>query len=145
MSIQTRKLKNGRTAYDVKLRTPDGRQYSQSFRTRKEAEAFQTKQRATRMEGVWVDPTAGRITFGSYAERWLTRARRSASEEPRALRLHPPPPSAIHVRRGSTQRHHCGTGPSLARRVAREAVDRPVDGGQGIPAVADDHGHRGRR
>ena len=73
MSIQTRKLKNGRTAYDVKLRTPDGRQYSQSFRTRKEAEAFQTKQRATRMEGVWVDPTVGRITFGSYAERWLTQ------------------------------------------------------------------------
>ena len=73
MSIQTRKLKNGRTAYDVKLRTPDGHQYSQSFRTRKEAEAFQTKQRATRMEGVWVDPTAGRITFGSYAERWLAQ------------------------------------------------------------------------
>ncbi|MHB1534023.1 MAG: tyrosine-type recombinase/integrase [Acidimicrobiales bacterium] len=73
MSIITRRLKNGRTAYDVKLRTPDGRQYGHSFRTRKEAVAFQVQERAAQMQGSWVDPRAGRLTLGAYAERWLAQ------------------------------------------------------------------------
>jgi hypothetical protein len=40
VSIEPRRLESGRTAYDVRLRTPDGRQYKRSFRTRKEAETF---------------------------------------------------------------------------------------------------------
>ena len=33
MSVHPRKLRNGRMAYDVKLRDPAGRQYSRTFRT----------------------------------------------------------------------------------------------------------------
>jgi hypothetical protein len=73
MSIHAKKLKSGRTGYEVKLRSAGGRQYSRSFRTRKEAEAFQVRERAAQMQGTWVDPGAGRLTFGAYAERWLAQ------------------------------------------------------------------------
>jgi integrase len=73
MSIHTKRLKNGRSVYEVKLRTVDGRQYSRSFRTRKDAEAFQVRERAAQMQGTWVDPGAGRLAFGAYAERWLAQ------------------------------------------------------------------------
>ena len=73
MSIHAKRLKNGRSGYEVKLRTLDGRQYSRSFRTRKEAEAFQVRERSAQMQGTWVDPGAGRLAFGVYAERWLAQ------------------------------------------------------------------------
>ena len=50
MSIHSKRLKNGRTSYEVKLRGPSGRQYSRSFRTRKEAEAFQVQERASQVQ-----------------------------------------------------------------------------------------------
>lgn len=54
MSIHPRRLSSGRNVYDVKLRDPTGRQYGRSFRTRKEAEAFELEQRSSRMQGGWV-------------------------------------------------------------------------------------------
>ena len=71
MSIHSKRLKNGRTSYEVKLRTPSGRQYSRSFRTRKEAEAFQVQQLASQVHGSWIDPGAGSVPFAQYAGQWL--------------------------------------------------------------------------
>lgn len=71
MSVHTKKLAGGRTAYEVKLRDPVGRQYSRTFRTRKEAEAFQTRERSSRLTGSWIDPRGGEVHFGAFADQWL--------------------------------------------------------------------------
>jgi integrase len=71
MSIHTRRLRTGRTSYDVKLRAPDGRQYGRTFRTRKEAEAYQSTERAAHLAGSWIDPEAGTILLSDYVVQWL--------------------------------------------------------------------------
>ncbi len=71
MSIHTRRLANGRSLYEVKLRTPQGRQYSKSFRTRREAEAYQAKEKTSQQTGAWVDPRAGELTVEEYARDWM--------------------------------------------------------------------------
>ncbi|MGH9132195.1 MAG: tyrosine-type recombinase/integrase [Acidimicrobiales bacterium] len=70
MSIQARNTKTGRR-YDVRLRDPDGRVYNRTFRTRKEAEAFEARQRADRSRGWWLDPRGADLTFEAVAKRWL--------------------------------------------------------------------------
>ena len=72
MSIEPRKLSTGRTVYDVRLRTPDGRQYKRSFRTRKEAETFEACELADQSRGAWVDPRAADVELREYAARWLS-------------------------------------------------------------------------
>jgi integrase len=71
MSIRGRTLKNGRTAWDVRLRTPDGHQYKRTFRTRKEADTFEARELADRSRGAWVDPRAGNVPLRDYATNWL--------------------------------------------------------------------------
>ncbi len=71
MSIHIKSLTNGRPIYEVKLRTPEGRQHSRSFRTRKQAEAFQVTERAAQLRGTWIDPKAGRVRFDDYAATWV--------------------------------------------------------------------------
>jgi integrase len=71
MAIRSRKLASGRRVYDVMLRRPDGTQYSSTFRTKKEAEAWEAQQKADRSRHRWVDPTAGRVPFRTYATEWL--------------------------------------------------------------------------
>jgi integrase len=85
MSIHTLRLANGRVAYRVKLRTVDGRQFSQTFRTRKEAERFQVKELAAQANGTAVDPWGGQITLGEYAETWL---RQRAGLRPKTIDLY---------------------------------------------------------
>ena len=51
MSIGIRRLKNGRTVYDVRLRTARGKQYTKTFRTRKEADAFEAEERSAGSTG----------------------------------------------------------------------------------------------
>lgn len=57
--------------YDVRLRGPDGREYSRTFRTRREAEAFQATERASRSRGGWVDPRRAETAFREVALTWL--------------------------------------------------------------------------
>jgi integrase len=71
MSIRGRTLKNGRTAWDVRLRTPDGHQYKRTFRTRKEADTFEARELADGSRGAWVDPRAGNVPLRDYATNWL--------------------------------------------------------------------------
>ena len=61
MSIEARQTAKG-VRYDVRLRTPDGRQYKRSFSTRKGAETFQARELADRSRGGWVDPKQSSIT-----------------------------------------------------------------------------------
>jgi integrase len=71
VAIRARKKRDGKTVYDVMLRRPDGGQYSKTFPTKKQAEAWQNEQRVDRVRDSWVDPGAGRIPLGEYAREWL--------------------------------------------------------------------------
>ena len=73
MSIHVRTNASGTPVYDVRLRTPDGRLYKRTFRTRKEADTFQAREKADRSRGGWVDPRAGHLQLAQYAARWLTQ------------------------------------------------------------------------
>ncbi len=82
VSIDRRPTKQG-VVYDVRLRTPDGRAYKRTFRTRREAETFQAREMADRSRGSWVDPRAGNVTLAEYSARWLAerpRLRRRTRE-----------------------------------------------------------------
>lgn len=70
MSIEARQTAKG-VRYDVRLRTPDGRQYKRSFSTRKGAETFQARELADRSRGGWVDPKQSSITVAQWASEWL--------------------------------------------------------------------------
>jgi len=71
MSIEGRTTKKGERRYEVRLRDPSGREYSRTFRTKREAEAFEDTQRADRARGAWLDPRTGEMAFGAWAKEWL--------------------------------------------------------------------------
>ncbi len=73
MSIRKRILDSGRTSYDVRLRAPDGRQYTKSFRTRREAEKYIVKELAAQLNGTWIDPEAGKVRLDKYSSTWLAQ------------------------------------------------------------------------
>lgn len=69
MSVQKR-TRNGRIRWVARYRTPDGRERSKSFDTRREATAWETKQLSDMAVGKWIDPHKGRVTVGDYAKEW---------------------------------------------------------------------------
>lgn len=71
MAIRSRRLRGGKTVYDVMLRRPNGTQYSKTFTTKKEAESWQARQKLVLDGEGWVDPTAGRVMLGEYAKEWM--------------------------------------------------------------------------
>jgi len=58
MSIVRRTTSSGGVRYDARLRDPTGRAYSRTFRTKREAEAFESAQRTDRNRGTWFDVRA---------------------------------------------------------------------------------------
>ncbi len=59
------------SSFIVRHRTPDGRERSKSFPSKAEARAYRAELEHSRYTGSYIDPKAGRIAFGPYAERWL--------------------------------------------------------------------------
>jgi integrase len=59
--------------YRVLYRDPVGKQRSQSFAKKKEAEGFASTVEADKVRGVYIDPAAGKVTFAEFAEDWLAR------------------------------------------------------------------------
>ncbi len=72
--IKRKTTKSGEARYEVRLRRPDGREYSKTFRTKKEATRYEASQRTTMAADSWVDPSAGRVLFGVWADEWLATA-----------------------------------------------------------------------
>jgi len=71
MSINSRRLADGRTVYDVRLRDPLGRHYKRTFRTKQEAKDFASKERSEQHQGTWIDPNQGKVDLTQYAGTWL--------------------------------------------------------------------------
>ena len=62
---------NGERRYVVRYRTPARGQRKRRFRRLADAERFRSAVEHSKTEGLFVDPKAGRQTFGEYAVRWL--------------------------------------------------------------------------
>ncbi len=67
--IRTRQTADG-TRYDVRY-VVNGKERSDSFRSKSDAESRLTKVRADELVGLVTDPRGGERLFGEYAEQWL--------------------------------------------------------------------------
>jgi integrase len=67
---RTRKRDN-RRVYDVRLRDDKGKEYSKTFLTKREAEAYEVAERSARNRGAWIDPRLASARVADVAERWL--------------------------------------------------------------------------
>jgi integrase len=70
-SISRRRTNSGKIRYDVRYWAPDGTQRSETCPSKKAAEQRAAEVEADQPRGAWIDPRAGRIRFGEYAERWM--------------------------------------------------------------------------
>ncbi|MEM9611664.1 MAG: tyrosine-type recombinase/integrase [Actinomycetota bacterium] len=91
--VQRRVTKGGEVRWDVRLRYPDGRQYSKTFRSKREAERYRATELADRARGNWLDPKAGEITFAAWAAEWLSAMEhswrpRTAEKHRMAMEVH---------------------------------------------------------
>lgn len=77
---------DGKPRWQVRLRRPDGSQYSETFRTRKSAERWERDQLTSQGNGGWVDPAAGRALLVDRAESFLTDRPRPLA--PKTLELY---------------------------------------------------------
>ncbi len=69
--IKKRSTRSG-TRYEVRVRGPDGRESSRTFRTRQEAITFERNALTERDRGAWIDPRRGVIPFADVAAAWLS-------------------------------------------------------------------------
>jgi hypothetical protein len=58
--------------YDVRLRDPQGKEYSTTFATTKEAEEFERGEKVACDRGAWSDPRRALRPFTTVAEEWLS-------------------------------------------------------------------------
>lgn len=67
-----RKLPSGR--YQARFRAPDGtlRPAPETFRTKAEADAWLASVATDMARDTWVDPDAGKVSFGDYAATWMS-------------------------------------------------------------------------
>lgn len=59
------------TGWRARWRTPDGASRTKTFKRKLDAERFLTHVESSKLAGHYLDPAAGRVTFGAFAERWL--------------------------------------------------------------------------
>lgn len=65
-------LRTARTVYDVRTRI-DGRVVTQTFRRRKDADAYANTVEADKLRGTVVDPQRAKLTVKDYGNAWLSR------------------------------------------------------------------------
>lgn len=70
--MATIKKREGRAEpWQVRYRAPDGKQRSRQFARKVDAQRFAATTEADKLRGTYVDPRAGRVTFGTFAEAWM--------------------------------------------------------------------------
>jgi hypothetical protein len=57
--------------YRANWRDPAGDQKAKTFKTKKAANAFLVEIEQSLNHGTYIDPNAGKLAFGDYAQRWL--------------------------------------------------------------------------
>jgi integrase len=58
--------------WQARYRDPTGRERARNFTRKADAERFLVQIESDKLRGQWVDPEAGRIKLGEFAERWYT-------------------------------------------------------------------------
>src|SRR3954454_7563293 len=91
-SIDRRKTASGETRYEVRYRTPEGKERSKTFTTRKKAETYAAIAEADKARGAWIDPRDANLTFGEVGRRWLasnpTKRPTTLATDETMLRVH---------------------------------------------------------
>jgi integrase len=80
--IEKRATASGEPRYEVRLRGPDGKERSRTFRTHTEARKHQAAEIARMNRGEWIDQRLARTPFGEVAELW---ARSNPGKRPSAV------------------------------------------------------------
>jgi integrase len=70
--LKGRKQGQGRHRWRARYRDPAGRERAKSFARKVDAERFLVGIEDAKLRGAYVDPAAGKIRFGEWAERWYT-------------------------------------------------------------------------
>lgn len=73
--------------YRANWRDAGGRQKAKTFKTKKEANAFLATTEASLNSGSYVDPHAGRMRFGEYADKWMAARNNEITTAARDLSL----------------------------------------------------------
>ena len=68
--IQKRE-RDGKVSYRARITGPDRRERSKTFRRKVDAQRWLTDQRAAIDQGTWIDPAAGDVTLGEWADAWM--------------------------------------------------------------------------
>jgi integrase len=68
--VRAKKLSNGKRAYLVRYRGPDGRERSKQFALKRDAEVFASSMQVAVATGDFVDPKAGNQTFDEWWQEW---------------------------------------------------------------------------
>ncbi len=82
MSIHARETATGRR-YDVKLRGPDGQQYSKTFATKRAAADYEAHQWAAAADGLYMKPKGGSTTLATLGVQWLATGSKRESTQAR--------------------------------------------------------------
>lgn len=70
MASVERRTRDGRVSWQARWRDPAGVQRKRTFARRVDADRFLVSVAHGMLSGSYVDPAAGRVTFGDYAETW---------------------------------------------------------------------------
>lgn len=66
-------IENRGGAYRARYRSADGRHITKTFRKKGDAQRWLATQLASVATGAWIDPKAGKVTFGDYAAAWAAQ------------------------------------------------------------------------
>jgi integrase len=70
--LRGKKQGRGRPRWRARYRDPSGRERAKSFTRKIDAERFLVGIEDAKLRGAYVDPAAGKVGFGEWAERWYT-------------------------------------------------------------------------
>jgi integrase len=70
MAHVEKRRRNGRVTYRARWRDPSGKERNKTFTRKLDADRFLLSIEDAKLRGAYVDPAAGRVPFGPWAERW---------------------------------------------------------------------------
>jgi integrase len=70
--LRGKKQGRGRPRWRARYRDPAGRERSRSFARKVDAERFLVAIEDAKLRGAYVDPAAGKVSFGEWAQRWYS-------------------------------------------------------------------------
>jgi integrase len=70
MAHVEKRRRNGRVTYRARWRDPAGKERNKTFTRKLDADRFLLSIEDAKLRGAYVDPAAGKVPFGEWAERW---------------------------------------------------------------------------